>query len=265
MTKVGFIGLGVQGKYLAINLADAGHDLMVYDLRRDLLDELATHKAKVAKSNADIGAHAEIIGVCVLDDRQVNDVVLGSGGLLETAKPGTIIAIHSTVDPQTIADVAKAAQARGVEVVDAPVSGSEPGARAKAMLYMVGGSKEAFERCRPVFATSAKNIIHTGALGTGIRAKLAHQLVTCVNMLSAYEGFLMGNAAGLPPEILTEVLRTGAGQSRTADRWATLKLGPHAQEVFFKDLRLCLKFAHDLKISVPGAALAQQLLDRIVP
>jgi 3-hydroxyisobutyrate dehydrogenase-like beta-hydroxyacid dehydrogenase len=84
-------------------------------------------------------------------------------------------------------------------------------------------------------------------------------------MLSAYEGFLMGNAAGLSPEILTEVLRTGAGQSRLTDRWATLKLGPHAQEVFFKDLRLCLKFAHDLKIPVPGAALAQQLLDRIVP
>jgi 3-hydroxyisobutyrate dehydrogenase-like beta-hydroxyacid dehydrogenase len=265
MTKVGFIGLGVQGKYLAINLADAGYDLMVYDLRRDLLNELVTHNAKIASSNADIGAHAEIIGVCVLDDRQVKEVVLGPRGLLETAKPGTIIAIHSTVDPQTIGDVARAAQARGVEIVDAPVSGSEPGARAKSMLYMVGGSKEAFERCQPVFSTSAKTILHTGALGTGIRSKLAHQLVTCVNMLAAYEGFLMGNAAGLPPEILTEVLRTGAGQSRLTDRWATLKLGPHAQEVFFKDLRLCLKFAHDLKIPVPGAALAQQLLDRIVP
>jgi 3-hydroxyisobutyrate dehydrogenase len=265
MTKVGFIGLGVQGKYLAINLADAGFDVMVYDLRRDLLDELATHNAKIAKSAAEIGAHAEIVCVCVLDDPQVANVVQGPDGLLETAKSGTIIAIHSTVDPQTIADLANAARARGIELIDAPVSGSEPGARAKAMLYMVGGTKEAFERCRPIFETSAKNIIHTGPLGTGIRAKLAHQLVTCVNMLSAYEGFQMGAAAGLPAEILTEVLRTGAGQSRLTDRWVTLKLGPHAQEVFFKDLKLCLKFAHDLKISVPGAALAQQLLDRVVP
>jgi len=265
MTKVGFIGLGVQGKYLAINLANAGYDLMVYDLRRDLLDELATHKAKVAQANSELGSHAEIVCVCVLDDRQVRDVVMGPNGLLRTARRGTLVAIHSTVDPETIAEVATAAQAHGVEIVDAPVSGSEPGARAKAMLYMVGGTKEAFERGRPIFETSAKNIIHTGPLGTGIRAKLAHQLVTCVNMLSAYEGFQMGAAAGLPAEILTEVLRTGAGQSRLTDRWATLKLGPHAQEVFFKDLKLCLKFAHDLKISVPGAALAQQLLDRIVP
>jgi 3-hydroxyisobutyrate dehydrogenase-like beta-hydroxyacid dehydrogenase len=265
MTKVGFIGLGVQGKYLAINLADAGYDLMVYDLRRDLLDELATHNSKIAQSNSDVGAHAEIVCVCVLDDRQVRDVVTGPNGLLQTARRGTLVAIHSTVDPETIAEVAETARARGVEIVDAPVSGSEPGARAKMMLYMVGGTKEAFERCRPIFETSAKNIIHTGPLGTGIRAKLAHQLVTCVNMLSAYEGFQMGAAAGLPAEILTEVLRTGAGQSRLTDRWATLKLGPHAQEVFFKDLKLCLKFAHDLKISVPGAALAQQLLDRVVP
>ncbi|HEY5211094.1 MAG TPA: NAD(P)-dependent oxidoreductase [Stellaceae bacterium] len=265
MAKVGFVGLGVQGKYLAINLADAGHEVMVYDLRQELLDELATHNAAIARSNKELGAHGDIVCVCVLDDRDVHNVILGSDGILEGAAPGTIIAIHSTVDPETIAEVAHSARRHGVEIVDAPVSGSEPGAKAKTMSYMVGGTAEAFQRCHPIFATSGKNIIHTGPLGTGIRAKLAHQLVTCVNMLSAYEGMRLGAAAGLSPEILTEVLRTGAGQSKMTDRWMGLKLGPHAQEVFFKDLKLCLKFAHDVNVSVPGAALAQQLLDRVVP
>ena len=265
MIKVGFIGLGVQGKYLAINLADAGYDLMVYDLRRGPLDEVKAHGAKEARSNKDVGAHGDIVCVCVLDDLQVQAAVLGPDGVLAGARPGTIVAIHSTVDPATIAQVAEAAKAHGVEVIDAPVSGSETGAKAKTMSYMVGASTQTFEKVRPVFETSGKNIIHTGDVGMGIRAKLAHQLIISVNMLSAYEGMQLGMAAGLSPELLEKVIGAGAGQSRVAERWSKLKLGPHAQGVFYKDLRLCLKFAHDHNVSVPGAALAQQLLDKIVP
>jgi 3-hydroxyisobutyrate dehydrogenase len=263
--KVGFIGLGVQGKHLAINIAKAGFDLSVFDVRRPPLDELKSHGAKVASSTKDIGAHGEIVCVCVLDDDQVRTVLLGADGVLAGAKPGTIVAVHSTIDPATIAEVAEAAKARQVELIDAPVSGSETGAIAKTMAYMVGGSLEAFEKCRPVFEASGKNIIHTGALGTGIRAKLAHQLIISVNMLAAYEGMRLGVAAGLAPDLLERVVGAGAGQSWIAERWSKLKFGPHAEGIFYKDLRLCLKFAHDHNMTVPGAALAQQLLDRIVP
>jgi len=265
MMKIGFIGLGVQGKYLAINLADAGYDLMVYDVRRGPLDEVTSHGAKEACSNKDVGAHGEIVCVCVLDDQQVHTAVLGPEGVLAGARPGTIVAIHSTVDPATISQVAEAAKARQVEVIDAPVSGSETGAKAKTMSYMVGASKQTFEKCRPVFEASGRNIIHTGELGTGIRAKLAHQLIISVNMLAAYEGMRLGVAAGLSPDLLERVIGAGAGQSRVAERWSKLKLGPHAQQVFYKDLKLCLKFAHDHNVPVPGAALAQQLLNKIVP
>ena len=117
------------------------------------------------------------------------------------------------------------------------------------MSYMVGGSVQAFEKCRPIFETSGKNVIHTGDAGTGIRAKLAHQLIICVNMLAAYEGMRLGIDAGLSPEILERVIATGGGQSRVAERWFKLKLGPHAQGVFYKDLQLCLQFAHELNIS----------------
>jgi 2-hydroxy-3-oxopropionate reductase len=263
--KVGFIGLGVQGKYLAVNLSQAGHDVIAYDLRQDLLTEIISHKVQICESNRDVGTHSEITCVCVLDDQQVRSVVLGPSGVLEGAVSGSIIVIHSTIAPETIDELALAAQRKGIELVDAPVSGSEPGAKNKTMSFMVGASVAAFERCKPLFEASGKNIIHTGLSGTGIRMKLAHQLIVCVNMLSAYEGMKLGTAAGLEPDALETVMQNGAAQSRMADQWSKRKLGPHAQKIFYKDLKLCLQYAHDLNISVPGAALAQQLLDRIVP
>jgi 3-hydroxyisobutyrate dehydrogenase-like beta-hydroxyacid dehydrogenase len=263
--KVGFIGLGTQGKYLAVNLAEAAFDLKVYDVRREPLDELAKVGAKVARSSREVGAHGEIIEICVLNDAQLEDVVLGPEGVLAGVGPGAIIAVHSTVEPATIAKLADAAKARGVELVDAPVSGSERGAKAKTMSYMVGASAEAFERLKPVFATSGPKITHTGGLGTGIRAKLAHQLIICINMLAAYEGMRLGRESGLSAEILEKVVREGMAQSRMAENWSQLKLAPHSTGVFFKDLQVCLKFAHELGMPAPGAALTQQLLDTIVP
>jgi 2-hydroxy-3-oxopropionate reductase len=262
--KLSFIGLGIQGKYLAINLADAGHDLRAFDLRQEPLAQVVSHGAKAAKSCRECGEHGEIVCVCVLDDSQLKDVLLGKDGVLEGIKKGAIIAVHSTVEPGTIAELAEAARAKGVELVDAPVSGSEPGARNKTMAYMVGGSAEAFARCKPVFEVSGPNVFHTGPSGTGIRTKLAHQIMVCLNMLSAYEGMRLGTEAGVSPEVLTKVMNAGSAQSKIADRWFQRKLHAQAREVFYKDLRLCIKYAHELNLPVPGAALAQQLLDRIV-
>jgi 3-hydroxyisobutyrate dehydrogenase-like beta-hydroxyacid dehydrogenase len=133
------------------------------------------------------------------------------------------------------------------------------------MSYMVGASAATFEKLKPLFATSGPKITHTGGLGTGIRAKLAHQLIICVNMLAAYEGMRLGREAGLPVDVLEKVVREGMAQSRMADNWSQLKIAPHSTGVFYKDLQVCLKFAHELGLPAPGAALAQQLLDTIVP
>lgn len=263
--KVGFIGLGTQGKYLAVNLADAGHDLMVFDLRREPLEVLAQHGASVAGSAREVSAHGEVVEICVLNDAQLEAVVMGPEGVFAGAAPGTIVVVHSTVEPTTIARLADAAQALGVELIDVPVSGSEAGARNKTMSYMVGGSAHAFAKCRPLFETSGPKITHTGGLGSGIRAKLAHQLIICVNILAAHEGMRLGIEAGLAPEILTQVVHGGMAQSSIADRWFTMAMNKNAKTVFYKDLQLCIKFARELNLSVPGAALAQQLLDTIVP
>jgi 3-hydroxyisobutyrate dehydrogenase-like beta-hydroxyacid dehydrogenase len=262
--KAGFIGLGQQGKYLAINLAQAGHDLLVYDIRREPLEALAGAGATIADSPRAIGHHAEVIAICVLDDVQIEAVVFGPEGVLAAAAPASVIAIHSTVEPSSIAKIGEAAAALKIEVVDAPVSGGEAGAKRKTMSYMVGGSDDAVERCLPLFRTSGRSIIRTGPLGSGIRAKLAHQLIVCINMLAAYEGMRLGRAAGLSSAILEQVVHEGGAQSRIADHWSQLSLRS-ATPVFFKDLKICLKFAHELGLSVPGAALAQQLLEQIVP
>ena len=263
--KVGFIGLGMQGKYMAVNLAEAGYDLMVYDTRPEPLEELAAAGAKIAETNADVAAHGEVVQVCVLNDAQVEDVVAGPKGLLETARSGSIIVIHSTIEPATIEKLAPLCVAKNVEILDVPVSGSEKGAKAKTMSYMAGGSAKALAKCRPLFETSGPKIQHVGELGTGLKAKLAHQIIITVNMMAAYEGMKVGVESGLDPKILEKVIQEGLAQSWIADEWSELSFGPHSQMVFYKDLNLGLKLAHDLGIAVPGAGLAQQMLDRIVP
>jgi 3-hydroxyisobutyrate dehydrogenase-like beta-hydroxyacid dehydrogenase len=226
---------------------------------------LALVGAKVARSNAEVAKHAEIVQVCVLNDAQVEAVVAGPKGLLEAAAPGAIIVIHSTIAPATIEKLAPLATQKKVEIMDVPVSGSERGAKAKTMSYMVGGSREALERCRALFETSGPKIQHVGALGAGTRAKLAHQIIITVNMMAAYEGMRVGVESGLDPKILEKVIHEGLAQSWIADQWSELKFGPHSRQVFYKDLHLGLKLAHELGIAVPGAGLAQQLLDKIVP
>ncbi len=128
-TKVGFIGLGNIGKPMAINVAKAGFDLMVYDLREEPLKELAGLGAKVASSAREVGEHGEIVELVVVDDAQVETLTLGEGGVLSGAKPDTVIAIHSTVHPKTVRKIAELARTRGVGVIDAEVSGGERGAQ----------------------------------------------------------------------------------------------------------------------------------------
>lgn len=263
--NVGFIGLGVQGKYLAINEAQAGFDLMAYDVRSDPMAELKAAGAKTAASAQEVGAFAEVTQVCVLDDAQVEQVVAGPTGVLSGAARGALIVVHSTVRPSTIERLAAGAARKGVELIDVPVSGSERGAREKTMSFMVGGGDAAFAKVKPLFEASGQKIVRTGPVGSGIRAKIAHQLMVCVNMLSAYEGMIMADKSGLDRDVLIKVVGDGAAQSRMADGILKHMIAASSNRVFRKDLRLCLEYASELGLPAPGAALALEYLDRIVP
>jgi 3-hydroxyisobutyrate dehydrogenase-like beta-hydroxyacid dehydrogenase len=264
MTRVGFIGLGEQGKPLAINVAKGGFDLMVNDLRREPVDELVASGARAARSAREVGAHGEIIEVIVVNDAQVEAVVLSEDGVLAGARPGSVIAVHSTVRPATVRKIGERAAAKSVAVIDAAVSGGARGAQMRTMCYMVGGEKDALERCRPVFATSAGTIVHMGALGAGMAAKLAHQVVLCVNMLAAHEGTELARRAGLDPAALSEAIHAGAAQSRIADRWARGRPTAQSGVLFDKDLSLALELAHEVGAAMPAAALTQRLLRQML-
>jgi 3-hydroxyisobutyrate dehydrogenase-like beta-hydroxyacid dehydrogenase len=182
---------------MAVNVLQAGFELCVYDLRVEPVKELADLGAKPAHSITEVAKSADIIELAVVDDAQVEEVLIGAEALIEGVDAGGIVVIHSTVHPETVKRVAKIAAAKGVHVIDAPISGGETGARQRSLCYMVGGDKSLVERCREVFSTSAAEIFHMGALGSGAAAKMIVQLVTCINMLAAHEAGLLADRSGL--------------------------------------------------------------------
>jgi len=271
-TRVGFIGLGRMGKAMAANVLAAGFDIVVLDLREEPMRELAQMGAKRARRLKEVADHAEIIALAVVDDAQVEEVVVGTGGLLDCARPGTIIMIHSTVLPATVHKLARAGESRGLKFVDAPVSGGEVGARQRELCYMVGCEKELFDKVRPVLAASAANIFHLQKLGSGATAKMILQVVVCINMLAAYEAELLSGKCGLDFAAFQEVLRVSSGQSFVAEHWFErfkrpqdpLAIRQRRTEVFAESLSPALRLAGELDVALLGASLAQQLLPRIL-
>ena len=270
-TRIGFIGLGNIGKPMAINLAKDGFDLMVHDVRPEPVSELVALGAKAAASPLDIGRHAEIVEITVMNDAQVEAVTLGPNGLLQTLRPGSVVAIHSTVHPRTVKKVAEAGKARGITVFDAQVSGGAKGAAARTLAYMVGGDAATLERCRPVFATSAGNIFHLGPLGSGAAAKIAHNLIVYVNFLAAAEGMRLAKKLGIDLDAFEALVRVSGGQSRAMDTWQERRRSWDADprperlpELYHKDLSLALALGHEAGVELPGAALTQQMIDMIL-
>jgi 3-hydroxyisobutyrate dehydrogenase-like beta-hydroxyacid dehydrogenase len=271
-TAVGFVGLGRMGKPIAAQILAAGFDLMVFDLRDEPMGEIARLGAKRASRLRDLREHSEIVGVAVIDDAQVEGVLMSDSGLLQSGRRDSIIMIHSTITPNTVRKLAQAGHAKGVTVVDAPVSGGEEGARQRQLCYMVGGGKEAFEKVRPVLAASASHIFHMGELGSGATAKMILQVVVCINMLGAYEAELLADKCGLDFRALQQVLRVSSGQSFVVDHWlerfkrpdGPLDVRQRRTEVFYESLAPALLSAQDQSFSLSGAALAQQLLRRIM-
>lgn len=262
--KVGFIGLGQQGRPMAINLCKDGFDLKVYDVRPEPIAELVTMGAKGARSPAEATAQAEIAAVIVLDDAQVEDVVLGREGILGAIVPGSTIVIHSTIRPRTLRKVAALAGAKHVDVIDAAVGGNAAGAASRTMTLLVGGEAGVVDRCRPMLAGSAANILHLGPLGAGLAAKLAHQVILALNILGAAEGMSLGAALGIEPRVLQGAVRTCRAQSLIADNWADYRPGSHGAVVFHKDLTIALEAADELGLTMPGAELVRNLIPRLM-
>lgn len=271
--KIGFIGLGNMGEPMATNIAKAGFDLTVYDMRSEPLRALEKLGAKVARSPQEIGERCDIIEIIVVNDAQVEEVILGKdgGGVLAGARPGSIIVIHSTVHPKTCQRIAALAKDKKVGVLDAAVSGAESGARAGTLSLMVGGDPALLEVCRPVFNVIGKNTFHMGEVGMGEIAKLANNLMAIVNMQSTREGLRLARLAGIDEQKMLEVVKASTGNSWAVQSWEAMRqtaaqytTGPQGMaQVGYKDISLAVTVGHDVGASLPVAALVSQLMEQL--
>jgi 3-hydroxyisobutyrate dehydrogenase len=275
--RAGFVGLGAIGKPMARRLCRGGLPTTVFDLVPAAVDELVAAGAARASSARAVAAVSDIIGVCVRDDADVQAVLLGDDGLLAGANAGSVIAIHSTVLPRTVRELGAVAATRGVAVVDACVTGGPMGAEQGRLTYMVGGHADDLERCRPVFATAAKTIVHTGPLGSGTAVKLCNNLMTYLGFLAAYEATLLARESGLSQTAFEEVTRSNGNLTDQMLAFLMLHRLPDEQRrepgfqqmlrgyttLAEKDLAVTLAFAREHGVALPGTALCQQLMARV--
>ena len=240
--RVGFIGLGSQGGPMARRIAEGGFETTLWARRPASLEPYAHTPAKTAATPAELAAASDLVCLCVVGDDDVREVLDGDNGVLAGLAEGGIVAIHSTVHPDTCRDIAEMAGAQGVSVIDAPVSGGGPAVEEGTLLVMVGGEQEVVERCRPVFATYADPIVHLGPLGAGQSTKILNNLLFSANLGSAVSTLELGESLSIARDKLVEVLNRGSATSKAVGSISmfggTLEgLAPIAGALLQKDVR----------------------------
>jgi 2-hydroxy-3-oxopropionate reductase len=264
MATIAFIGLGTMGRHMAGRLLAAGHTVRAHDVRPDAVAELAGRGAVPAASVREATKGADAAVLMLPDTPQVEEVVLGPGGLAEAPPPGRLVIDMSTISADAARRFAAVLAERGVEMIDAPVSGGPQGAESGALSIMAGGSAAAFGAAGPILAAMGTTIRHVGPPGAGQTVKACNQLVCAMNLQAICEALALGRAAGLDLDLLREVLMGGAAGS-----WMLQNLGPKMIagdasagfriDLKLKDLRLAGELAFTHGLPLPGLALATSL------
>lgn len=266
---VGFIGLGNMGAPIARQLLAWPGGLVVCDIRAEATEPFVAEGATAASSADEVARTARLISVTVLDDAQVRDVVDGPQGILRTAAPGTVIAVHSTISDSTAVELAEVCAASGVHLIDAPVSGGAQGAQQGELAVMVGGPREVYDACKPVFTLWAGMPVHAGEVGAGTRMKLARNLLHFISFTATVEASRLAEAAGIDIAKLGRVVRHtdaitgGAGAVMLRDTTAPIAeddfwhgVFTHVRGLGEKDLSLALGLAERLDVDLPLGTIA---------
>lgn len=266
---IGFIGLGIMGTPMSLNLLRAGYSLTVHNRTMAKCKPLEEAGAKVAKSPASVAAAAEVIITMVSDTPDVQAVLFGPEGVAKSLSPGKIVIDMSTISPEKTEQFASRLAILGVEMLDAPVSGGQKGAIDGTLTIMVGGKKEAFTQCLPIFQVLGKNVFHVGRNGNGQRLKLVNQVICGLNILAVVEGLRFAKAAGLDLKTVHDAVSTGAASS-----WMLTNLGSAILANDFspgfrialqsKDLRLARSSMLRLGMEAPGTELTSRLFEEAV-
>ena len=270
MAKLGFLGLGIMGYPMARNLLRAGHDVAVWSHNAGKAKKLAAEeKGKFCETPKDVGAHAEAIFLCVGDTAMVKEVILGPNGVAAGAKAGTAVADSSTIGPTDSRAIGTALEAKGMEFLDAPCTGSRAGAEGGTLTFMIGGKQDVFERLRPFFEVMGKRLYYCGGAGMGLHAKLSQNLILS-NLLQAFnECMVMAVKAGVDPGVMLDILDNSAAKSAMIAAKAPAVFRRDFAANFsvkwmHKDVGLMIDSAKELGIPVPLTAITHQMLQTAI-
>jgi 2-hydroxy-3-oxopropionate reductase len=266
MSKVGFIGLGIMGRPMAGHLADAGHELFVFDLNPPPQELLSKGKVKACKSGKEVAESAEVIITMVPDTPHVGAALFSEGGVAEGLSAGKIVVDMSSISPIETKKYAQRINELGCDYLDAPVSGGDVGAKAASLSIMVGGPEAAFEKVKPLFECMGKNITLVGANGDGQTTKVANQIVVALTIEAVAEALLFASKAGADPAKVRQALMGGLADSRIlnvhGERMIKRTFDPGFRiELHQKDLNLALQGAKSLGVSLPNTATCQELFN----
>ena len=265
MTRIAFIGLGIMGSPMAVHLQRAGHDVVGYNRSPGKTGRLVEAGGTAATSVTEAVAEADVVAVMVPDSPDVTEVLTGEGGVLASARPGTLIIDFSTIRPDVTVELAAQAREQGFRIVDAPVSGGEVGAKNAALSIMVGGPAEDFEAAKPVLDVVGKTVVHVGPTGSGQTVKAANQLIVAGNIGLLAEAIVFLEAYGVDTAAAVTVLGGGLAGSAVLNQKAAKMLGRSFEPGFridlhHKDLGIVTSAAREAGVTIPLGALVAQLM-----
>jgi 2-hydroxy-3-oxopropionate reductase len=269
LKNIGFIGLGIMGKPMAQNLLKTGFHLTVHDLARPRVDEVVAAGAKAAHSSKACAEKMDVVVTMLPDSPDSELVILGPDGVLEGAGKGCTVIDMSSIAPAVSQKIAAACQAKGVDFLDAPVSGGEPGAIEGTLAIMVGGKTSVFERCQPVFEAVGKSYVLCGGYGAGNTTKLANQIIVAANIEAVGEALVLAKKAGLDPSSVFQAIKGGLAGSNVLNAKGPMMIEGNFKPGFRirlhqKDLNNALITGKELGVPLPVTALVQQMIGGLV-
>lgn len=266
--KVGFIGLGIMGRPMAKNLMKAGYELVVFDINPAAVAEMKALGAETAESASELAAQVSRIITMLPNSPEVREVALGAGGIIEGASEGTVLIDMSSIAPLASREIAAALAVKGVDMLDAPVSGGEPKAIEGTIAVMVGGKKEVFDAHYDLMMAMAASVVYVGETGAGNTAKLCNQIVVALNIAAVSEALVLAQKAGVSPDLVYQAIRGGLAGSTVMDAKAPMMMDRNYKPGFkidlhIKDLNNVLETSRNIGVPLPLAAQVMEMMQAI--
>ncbi|MFX0567730.1 2-hydroxy-3-oxopropionate reductase [Kosakonia cowanii] len=266
--KVGFIGLGIMGKPMSKNLIKAGYSLVVVDRNSDAVGELVAAGAETASNAKAIAEQCDVIITMLPNSPHVKEVALGEGGIIEGARAGTVLIDMSSIAPLASREISEALKAKGVEMLDAPVSGGEPKAIDGTLSVMVGGDKAVFDKHYDLMKAMAGSVVHTGDIGAGNVTKLANQVIVALNIAAMSEALTLATKAGVNPDLVFQAIRGGLAGSTVLEAKAPMVMDRNFKPGFridlhIKDLANALDTSRGVGAQLPLTAAVMEMMQAL--